>query len=349
MSGLHELEPKIEAVLSRERGATLPAAVSDFLDYADGNLPMFRVMRNGYRIILVALAVPGLSILAQNSGGDTETKQGSAQIESPPSGKPQASGPEATAAKDDHSPRIVADKARLKFKYDDFTFARLKYNSGTLMGRKPKWMIDYPDADKNFSAQLEKVTGLKTNKEGKIVELTDPTLKDYPFIYLAEPGDIWISDDEARILREYALDGGFIMMDDFWGTIEWNNVRDALKKVFPDREPIDLPLSHPVFNSFYEIREKPQVPAVGVALMIREQPDMRLELIKPDSEIPHYRGLTDDDGRLMVILCHNTDLADGWEGEGKDPQYDRDFTFKKAYPMGVNIVVHALKGLSDAE
>ena len=129
------------------------------------------------------------------------------------------------------------------------------------------------------------------------------------------------------------------MVDDFWGESEWQSLAAELRQVFPDREPIDLPLNHEVFRCFYEIREKPQVPNVGLGI---QSQFTGITWERQDAKEAHYRGLVDDRGRLMAIFCHNTDLGDGWERTGKSDYYDREFSLKKAYPMGINIVVYAL-------
>jgi hypothetical protein len=129
------------------------------------------------------------------------------------------------------------------------------------------------------------------------------------------------------------------MVDDFWGEAEWESLAGELRRAFPDRQPIDLPLSHEIFRSCYEIRAKPQVP--NVQLGINSQYN-GITWERTDAREPHYRGLFDDNGRLMAIFCHNTDLADGWEREGVNEYYYREFSLKKAYPMGINIVVYAL-------
>lgn len=99
------------------------------------------------------------------------------------------------------------------FARDVFTFARIRYRS---MGRWG-WQTDYPDADLNFSYRLQQLTSLHTDPDGVILELTDPKLFEYPFIYIIEPGYIYLEEDERQALRSYLLNGGFLMVDDFWG------------------------------------------------------------------------------------------------------------------------------------
>lgn len=222
------------------------------------------------------------------------------------------------------------------FKKDVFTFVRIKYNSS---GRWGRWATDFPDSDLNFSYRLQQLTSLKVDPDGKILELTDPELFHYPFAYMIEPGELEFMPDEVTALRRYLLNGGFLMVDDFWGEAEWANFYYEIKKVFPDREPVELPLEHPIFHCVYDLKEKPQVPSIGVAQYGRGQ---GITWERPDAKEVHYKAITDDKGRIMVMICHNTDLGDGWEREGEDQWYFREFSEKKAYPLGINIIFYAM-------
>ncbi|NNC87175.1 MAG: DUF4159 domain-containing protein [Akkermansiaceae bacterium] len=220
---------------------------------------------------------------------------------------------------------------------DLFTFVRIRYQSNWRRG----WSTDYPFSDLNFSFRLQELTSMEVNPDGKILELTDPRLFDYPFIYMIEPGDIWLSPEEIVALRRYCLNGGFLMVDDFWGYREWEGFIKVFKEVFPDREPVELPLEHPVFHCVFDLQEKPQVPAIGDALRGRDE-GITWEWRKPGSQTAQYKGVFDDKGRMMCIICFNTDLGDGWEREGENHWYFKEFSEKKAYPMGINIVFYAL-------
>jgi hypothetical protein len=238
-------------------------------------------------------------------------------------------------------PLAHKNRDELKLKHDSFTFVRIKY-SGPATGRgrgRGMWMTDYPDSDVAFSARLQKEIGLKTDPKGTVLALTDPKLKEYPFAYLVEGGSLQLSQAEIDGLRAYLEGGGFLMVDDFWGQAEWTNLGLEFKKAFPEHKFVELSLKHPVFHSFYEIREKPQVPSIAVALNFRNG---GITWERADAKEPHYRGLVDGKGRLMAIFCHNTDLGDGWEREGTDEYYSREFSLKRAFPMGINIVVFAL-------
>jgi len=203
------------------------------------------------------------------------------------------------------------------------------------------WATDYPDSDYNFSYRLHQLTSMQVDPDGLCMELTDPELFNYPFIYMLEVGSLTFSPDEVTALRKYLLNGGFLMVDDFWGDEAWFNFYSQIKRVFPDREPVDVPLDHPIFHAVFDLKKKPQIPAITEALAGRAS-GRTWENHGPGSETPHYRAIYDDKGRMMVFICHNTDLGDGWEREGENEWYFHEFSEKQAYPMGINIVFYAM-------
>ena len=228
------------------------------------------------------------------------------------------------------------------FPGDLFTFVRIQYDSYGRGGGG--WATDYRDSDLNFSLRLQQLTTLKVNPEPIVLRLTDPKLFDYPFIYIIEPGGLYFSDAEVKALRRYLLNGGFLMVDDFWGDYQWENMRRELKRVFPDREPFEVPLEHEIFHNVYDMKEKPQVPAVQRGPEYDGNRLVTWEWSRDgsDTTTPHYRAITDDEDRIMVFICHNTDLGDGWEREGMNTWYFEEFSVKRAYPMGINIVTYAM-------
>ncbi|MCP4261837.1 MAG: DUF4159 domain-containing protein [Planctomycetes bacterium] len=235
------------------------------------------------------------------------------------------------------------------FSRDVFTFVRIRYSSGYggrgyrggygRGSRGGDWATDYPDSDLNFSFRLHQLTSMEVNPDGLVLELTDPRLYDYPFIYIVEPGNLVFSEEEVKILRNYLFNGGFLMVDDFWGEDEWYNFYYEIKRVFPNREPKELSLTHPIFHAVFDLKEKPQIPSIGAAIQGR---DYGITWEREDAQIPYYKAIYDDKGRMMAIICHNTDLGDGWEREGEDEWYFREFSEKKAYPLGINIVFYAM-------
>jgi hypothetical protein len=222
------------------------------------------------------------------------------------------------------------------FKNDTFTFCRIHYHS---FRYADSWLTDFPDSDLNFSFRLQQLTSLKVNPNPVRIELTDDKLFDYPFIYMLEVATLEFRDDEITALRKYLLNGGFLMVDDFWGEAAWNHFHDQMKRVFPDREPVDLDLSHPIFHCVFDLKEKPQVP--GIEFAVRHKED-GVAWEQPDAKGAHYRAYYDDHGRIMALVCQNTDLGDGWEREGDDVWYFHEYSEKRGYPMGVNIVFYAM-------
>jgi hypothetical protein len=223
-----------------------------------------------------------------------------------------------------------------QFKSDVFTFVRIRYNS---WGRGGGWATDFPDSELNFSYRLQQLTSLKVSPNPIVLELTDDALFDYPFIYLIEPGSLSFTEDEVVALRRYLQNGGFLMVDDFWGEDEWSNFYQEIKRVFPDREPQELPLEHPIFHCVYDLKEKPQIPHMDFALQGRAQ---GITWERWDAKEPHFKAIFDDHGRMMSLIGHNTDLGDGWEREGEDEWYFREFSEKKSYPLGINIIFYAM-------
>jgi len=240
-----------------------------------------------------------------------------------------------------------------EFSHDIFTFARIRYSTGyggggygggygRSRGRGGgSWATDYPDSDYNFSFRLHQLTSMEVDPEGVILELTDPELVNYPFIYIVEPGRLVFSEEEVECLRRYLLNGGFLMVDDFWGQAEWDNFYYEIKRVFPDREPVEIGLSHPIFHAVFDLKERPQIPNIDRALQGRPY-GITWEQRNSDTSKPSYKAIYDKNGRMMAFICHNTDLGDGWEREGENEWYFHEFSEKKAYPLGINIVFYAM-------
>jgi hypothetical protein len=231
------------------------------------------------------------------------------------------------------------------FNRDVFTFARVEYKVDGTHGfghsGQYRWSIDFPYSDLNLSWRLQQVTSLKVDPDGRVLKLTDKDLSDYPFLYIVEPGRLTFTEDELPILRRYLFNGGFLLFDDFWGDEEWSNFETEMKRLFQDRPIEDLPLDHPIFHSVVDLQEKPQLPGIDW-LKYYFSRGTTYEFRKRGSETVHYRAIRDDKGRIMVMICHNTDLGDGWEREGENEDYFHIFSEKKAYPMGINILVYAM-------
>lgn len=232
-----------------------------------------------------------------------------------------------------------------KFERDLFTFARVRYTSNGRERSSYAWWTDYPDADLNLSFRLQQLTSMKVHPEPKIVELTDPDLFDYPWVIMSGAGNIELSDREVERLRTYLLNGGFLMVDDFWGQTEWEGVARAMKKVFPDREPRDLPRSHRIFQSVYKLPEELSLQTCNVrAAVAGRETGKTWEENHEGGNVKdvHFRALFDDKDRMMVFFCHNTDNGDGWEEEDSDPWFFQTFSEKKNYPLAINVLFYAM-------
>ena len=232
-------------------------------------------------------------------------------------------------------------------KKDVFTFVRVRYASHYHGSRRAgNWHTDAPDSDLNFSWRLQQMTSLKVDPEGRYLELTDPALFDFPWIYIVEPGRLEFSDEEVAILRNYLLNGGFLMVDDFWGEVQWQNFYEQIKRVFPEREPEELSMDHPIFRCVFDLsrmeKNQMQIPNIQQGIW-SERTHVTWEYHDGEEcrEV-HFRAIFDDRKRMMVMICHNTDNGDGWEREGESQYYFHEFSEKKAYPLGINIVFYAM-------
>jgi hypothetical protein len=217
----------------------------------------------------------------------------------------------------------------------EFYFTRAMYGS-RIRGGDPRfipWRIDYPKADRQFIMGLQRLSNLDVDAREHAVRLDDPELRRHPFLYAVEVGYMNLTDAEVQGLRSYLLAGGFLVVDDFWGTLEWANFERQLKRVIPEYPIVDISPDHPVLSSFYEIPGLVQVP--NLAQGIRGGPTW-----ERDGYEPRFRGVFDDADRLMVAIVWNSDLGDAWEW-ADHPRYPlRYSTF--AYEMGLNLIIYGM-------
>lgn len=218
--------------------------------------------------------------------------------------------------------------------YHEFYFTRAVY-SGDLRRRwRASWATDFPKADRQFLYVIGRTLELLDLYElENPVRLDDPALLDFPFLYALEVGGMSLTEPEVEGLRDYLERGGFLVIDDFWGTWEWEHFEDQIRKVFPDRPIVELTPEHELFNAFYEINEIIQVPSVARAR--RGGPTW-----EQDGYEPHVRGIFDDDGRLMVVINWNTDLGDAWEWS-EHPDYPFEYS-NFAHKLGVNFIIYSM-------
>lgn len=213
-----------------------------------------------------------------------------------------------------------------------FYFTRAIY-SGYRGGFYGSWSIDYPKADRQFLMGLRRLTNIDAYEWENPVRLDDPQIRFFPFLYALEVGYMTLTEPEVEGLRDYLLAGGFLVIDDFWGTYEWANFEAEMGRVLPGYKIVNLPLDHPVMRSFYDIEEIVQVPNVRQGM--NGGPTW-----ERDGYTPELRAIFDEKGRVMVVINWNTDLGDAWEW-AENPFYPLKFS-NFAYQMGVNLIIYAM-------
>jgi len=196
------------------------------------------------------------------------------------------------------------------------------------------WATDYPGADCKFMGGIHRLTGMRVDPNPNVISIMDHDLFKFPYVYAVEVGQMYLSDAEAARLREYLLRGGFLHVDDFWGLRQKAIFEAEIRKVFPDRPIEVLPLTHPIFHTFFDIETVMQIPGQGNGCYggpTWEQPD--------DTE-PRIYGIKDDDGRVMVAITYNSDLGDAWEY--MDLRCYPEKYSGQAYRIGLNFMIYAL-------
>jgi hypothetical protein len=226
-----------------------------------------------------------------------------------------------------------------------FLYCRGFYTSAYREAGGMGWWTDYPGADNNFSVRLAELTRIRV-KLGRdrqphhvVLQLTDPLLYRCPILFMEDVGTLQFSEPEARSLRDYFLKGGFLWVDDFWGNAAWRQWQSQIERVLPPGEyPIfDIPPTHPIMRALYDVKEIPQVPSINFWRTNGGETSERY-----DSRQVHFRGIQDHHGRLMVLMSHNTDIADTWEREGEWPREYFDLFSPRGYAIGVNAILYAM-------
>ena len=226
-----------------------------------------------------------------------------------------------------------------------FNFCRLYYTSARRYPSGQGWWTDYPDADLNFSIRLSELTKTEVGRRADgepnhlVVRATDDAVFQCPFVLIEDAGAASFSDAELHRLRQYLLKGGFLWADDFWGTEPWEQWIAELARLLPGTEYVvrDLALDHPLFRTMFDVKRLPQIPSI----QFWRRSGGETSEYGDDSLEPHIRGITDRRGRLMVLITHNTDIADAWEREGEDRDYFQHFS-PDGYAVGINVLLYTM-------
>jgi len=179
---------------------------------------------------------------------------------------------------------------------------------------------------------VRRLTRIHTRSVEQVVDLDSDEIYNWPWIYAVEVGHWALTDAQCKRLRDYLLRGGFLMVDDFHGTWEWENFMASMSRVFPDRPVVDLDSSDPIFHVLYDLDERFQVPGIQYWYSGR--------LYEKDGVEPRWRAIYDDKGRIMVAICHNMDLGDAWEW-ADHPRYPEPYA-SLAYRTGINYIIYAM-------
>jgi len=226
-----------------------------------------------------------------------------------------------------------------------FNFCRGIYTSNRGEAGGTGWTTDYPDADINFSIRLAELTKIRVKLDAQhrpdivTVRLTDDALFQCPFVHMEDVGTMELTESEVEALRAYLLKGGFVWVDDFWGSLAWEQWVEEIGRVLPPNQyPIrDIPPEHPINKAQFVIKEFPQIPSIqhwrGNPYTTSERGD--------DSATPEFKAISDARGRIMVLMTHNTDISDAWEREGEDPRYFYEFS-PRGYAVGINAMVYTM-------
>jgi hypothetical protein len=195
------------------------------------------------------------------------------------------------------------------------------------------WTIDYPRADRHIAEMVRRLTALDTRSVEQPVNLDDGDDVFYwPWIYAVEVGTWDLTDAQVAKLRDYLLRGGFLMVDDFHGTYEWAVFMASMQRVFPDRPVVDIPPEDPIFHVLYDIDDLSQIPG---AQYLRSG-----VTYEQNGYTARWRGIYDDQGRLMVAICHNMDLGDAVE-HSDTPQYPENYS-ARAMRTFINFVIYSM-------
>lgn len=224
----------------------------------------------------------------------------------------------------------------------EWVFARLMYPPGWNDGYRGRfdgdwrkglslWTQDYPRADRHFAQAVRRLTRLHVRSVEQPVNLDDgDDVYNWPWLYAVQVGEWTLTDAQAKVLRDYLLRGGFFFADDFHGAVEWGVFVEVMKRVFPDRQIVDLGNADPLFHTLYDLDERIQVP--GAAHLGRGY--------KNDGIGAYWRAIKDDKGRVMVAISYNSDIGDAWE-YADDPFYPEKFS-GMAIRYGVNSIVYSM-------
>ncbi len=240
-------------------------------------------------------------------------------------------------------PNVPARYRPPEFNDGGFTHCKLMYRSVRSEANGMGWGTDYPYAGINLLTRVSEITKTPVSVDARgepnywVVRPMDDALFTCTFTMATDVGTAEFSREEADRLREYLLKGGFLWVDDFWGTPAWEQWSSEMRKVLPEFPIVDVPADHPIRRTMFSLPAVPQVTSINFWRRSGGDTSER------GSDSPHanFRMITDARGRIMVLMTHNTDIGDSWEREGEDPEFFRLFS-PDGYALGINVVLYVL-------
>jgi Domain of unknown function (DUF4159) len=232
----------------------------------------------------------------------------------------------------DHNEKAEFYWSRLRYNPRASTSGNFGYSYGYGFGGGGYWARDYPKADRQFLMALRRLTRIQARSTEQVVDLDSDEIYNYPWVYAVQVESWTFTDAQARRLREYLLKGGFLMVDDFHGTADWQNFMDGMRMVLPDRPVEDLDDNDEIFHVLYDLSQRFQVPG--------EQYVTTGRTYEKDGYVPKWRAIRDDKGRVMVAICHNMHLGDAWEW-ADTAEYPENFA-SLAFRVGLNYIMYGM-------
>lgn len=218
----------------------------------------------------------------------------------------------------------------------EFYWSRLQYNTvygnGGFRGFGGGWAQDYPQADDYCLIALRRLTRINSPSPLNVADLESDHLFDYPWIYAINVQSWAFTDEEAKRLHDYLMKGGFLMVDHFHGTDDWEHFMAGMRQVLPDAQVEDLKDTDEIYHVLYDINEKFQIPG--------EQYLRSGITYEKDGYVPKWRAIRNDHGRIMVAICHNMHLGDAWE-HSDEAQYPEKFS-GLAFRIVLNYIIYAM-------
>jgi hypothetical protein len=216
----------------------------------------------------------------------------------------------------------------------EWTFARFHYDLGFEFGRFrfQRWAADYPKSDRQFVVGVRRLTRIQARSTEHVIDAKGADIYEWPWLYVEDAGAWRLSEDQAARLREYLLRGGFLMIDDSHGDSEWQTFVDGMHMVLPGRPIEDLTNQDEILHVVYDLDDRVQIP--GTRFIWGHRP------YTPDSAVPKWRAIRDEKGRILVAICHNSDVGDAWEW-ADSPEYP-ERAASLAYRIGINYIIYGM-------